>query len=126
MPPAPQATQLAGQKQSQQHSQLGQLKRVLQIYDRNLTATEEKYARQWLEMGFDPDAIAIAYDRTCVNTGNRNWNYMNKILTSWHTSGIHTAEQVKNKDKKPAGPKGASRKLGAAELEAIKKVLEED
>ena len=48
------------QKQSQQHSQLGQLKRVLQIYDRNLTATEEKYARQWLEMGFGAEGAGGA------------------------------------------------------------------
>ena len=114
------------QRQNQRTSRIGQLMEVMQIRGRTLTATEEKYAQKWLEMGFEMDALAIAYDRTCVNTGNRNWNYMNKILTRWNAAGIHTAEQVKTKDKKPAVPQGASGKLGAAELEAIKKVLEED
>ncbi len=114
------------QRQTQHNSQIGQLKHVLQIYDRKLTATEEKYAAQWLEMGFDMEAIAIAYDRTCVNTGNMSWTYMNRILARWHEAGIHTAEQVKNKDKKPAVPKGASGQLGKAELENIQRLLQED
>ena len=114
------------QRQNQRNSQLGQLMRTLQIRGRNLTASEEKYARRWLEMGFQMDAIAIAYDRTCVNTGNMSWSYMNTILTRWHEAGIHTAEQVENKDKKPAVPKGASGQLGAAELENIQRLLRED
>lgn len=114
------------QRQNQRNSQLGQLKKTLQIYDRQLTVTEEKYARQWLDMGFQTDALAIAYDRTCVNTGNMNWNYMNKILTRWHEDGIHTAQQIKERDQKNSVPKGASGKLGAAELENIRKILQED
>ena len=114
------------QQQHQRNSQIGQLKRILQIYDRQLTATEEKYARQWLEMGFEMEAVAIAYDRTCVNTGNMSWTYMNRILTRWHEAGIHTAEQVKTKDQKPSVPKGASGQLGKAELENIQRLLQED
>lgn len=114
------------QRQNQRNSQLGQLKKVLQIYDRQLTVTEEKYARQWLDMGFEMDALAIAYDRTCVNTGNMSWNYMNRILTRWHEDGIHTAQQVKTRDQKPSVPKGASGKLGKAELENIQRLLRED
>ena len=94
----------------------------LQIRGRKLTGAEEKYAAAWLEMGFREDAIAMAYERTCLNTGGMNWAYMNKILQRWHASGLHTAEAVKNGDHK-AVPKGASGELGAAELEAIQKVL---
>ena len=67
-------------------------------------------------------AIEQAYERTCLNTGGMNWAYMNKILQRWHESGLHTAEAVKNGDHKGV-PKGASGELGAAELEAIQKVL---
>jgi len=112
--------------QNQRDSQLGQLMQVLQIHGRKLTATEEKYACQWLEMGFQPDAIAIAYDRTRVNIGNLNWSYMNKILTRWHQEGIHTAEEVEDKDRKPTKTKGAKGQLGKAELENIKRLLQED
>ena len=61
-----------------------------------------------------------------LNTGGLNWNYMNKILTSWHSAGYKTAEQVRGGDRKPAVPKGASGELGQAELAAIQRVLREE
>ena len=113
------------QQQNQRNSQLGKLLQVLQIRGRNLTPGEEKYARQWLDAGFEMDAIAMAYERTCLNTGALNWAYMNKILSRWQESGLLTVEQIKNGDKKPQVPKGASGQLGAAELESIQRMLRE-
>ena len=110
------------QTQNVRTSRLGRLMQVLQIRGRNLTNAEERYAASWLDMGFEDGAIAEAYERTCLNTGGMNWAYMNKILQRWHSAGLHTAEAVKNGDHK-AVPKGASGELGAAELEAIQKVL---
>ena len=114
------------QSQNARNSQLGQLKKTMQIYNRQLSAGEEKYARKWLEMGFGMDAIAIAYDRTCVNTGGLNWAYMNRILTRWYEAGLLTAQQIESGDKKPSVPKGASGQLGQAELENIQRLLQED
>ena len=113
------------QSQNMRNSQLGKLMQTMQIRGRSLTPGEEKYARQWLDMGFEMEAIAMAYERTCLNTGGLNWAYMNKILTRWHDSGLTTAEQIRNGDKKPSVPKGASGKLGAAELENIQRMLRE-
>ena len=110
------------QKQNVRASQLGQLMKILQIYGRKLTPAEEKFALSWLEMGFSMDAFALAYERTCLNTGNMAWAYMNTILTRWHEAGLHTAEQVKQQDKKQV-PKGASGQLGEAELAAIQRRL---
>lgn len=120
------------QRQNQRNSQLGRLMQLLQIRGRNLTPGEEKYARQWLEMGFEEEVLRMAYDKTCLNTGGLSWAYMNRILTTWHESGWHTAKQIEAGDKKPSGnrkpaqPKGASGQLGAAELEAIRKAMKED
>lgn len=113
------------QMQTNRNSQLGRLMQVMQIRGRNLTPSEEKYARQWLDMGFDTDAVEIAYDRTCLNTGGLNWAYMNKILTRWYEAGLMSAEQIKRGDQKPQTPKGASGQLGAAELENIQRLLRE-
>ena len=113
------------QAQNLKNSRLERLKRVIQVRGRNLTAGEERYANTWLEMGFDEEAIAVAYERTCLNTGGLNWAYMNKILQRWHEAGLHTAEEVKSGDRKPAVPKGASGQLGQAELEAIAKIMQE-
>ena len=108
------------------NSGIERLKRQLQIHGRGLTPGEERYARSWLDMGFDEQVIAMAYERTCLNTGGLSWAYMNKILTRWHEAGLHTAEAVKNGDRKPAAPKGASGELGAAELEAIARMMKEN
>lgn len=111
------------QNQNHRRSRLGRLMGILQIRGRNLTAGEERYAQQWLDWGFQEDAIALAYERTCLNTGSLNWAYMNKILSRWQEAGLLTLEQIQTRDKKPV--KGAAGQLGQAELEAIQKVLQE-
>ena len=112
------------QAQNVRNSRISRLMALLQIRGRNLTAAEERYAAGWLDMGFDEEAISMAYERTCLNTGGLNWAYMNKILQRWHEAGLHTGEAVHNGDRKSV-PKGASGELGQAELEAIQKVLRE-
>ena len=113
------------QMQNQRQSRIGRLMKQLQIYGRQLTAAEERYANSWLDMGMEEDAIALAYERTCLNTGGLNWAYMNKILQRWHSQGLHNAEEVRNGDQRSSVPQGASGQLGAAELEAIHRVLRE-
>ncbi len=113
------------QAQNMRHSRLGQLLQQLQIRGRNLTPGEEKYANRWLDAGFEPEVIGMAYERTCLNTGGLNWAYMNKILTRWQQAGLLTAEQVKSGDKKVSAPKGATGELGTAELQNIQRLLQE-
>ena len=114
------------QTQNLRNTQLERLKQRLQIRGRNLTSGEERYALSWLEMGFDEEALAMAYEKTCLNTGGLNWAYMNKILQRWHQSGLHTAAQVRQGDRKKTVPKGASGELGQAELEAIARIMQEE
>lgn len=112
------------QAQEVRFSRMGRMKKLLQLSDRNLTAAEERYVQQWLDWGFDEEAVSMAYERTCLNTGGLKWPYMHKILSSWQQAGLLTGEQVRSGDRKPA-IKGASGQLGTAELEAIQRVLQE-
>ena len=112
------------QNQNVRNTRLARLMNLLQIRGRTLTPAEERYAQNWLDMGFDESAISMAYERTCLNTGGLNWAYMNKILARWHEAGLHSADAIQNGDKK-APPKGASGQLGQAELEAIQKMFQE-
>ena len=112
------------QRQNVRNSRMGRLLQQLQIRGRTLTPAEERYAQSWLDMGFDDEAIAMAYERTCINTGTLKWPYMNSILKRWHDAGLHTADQIRGSDRRSV-PKGASGELGEAELDAIKKVLQE-
>ena len=112
------------QRQNVRNSRMGKLLQQLQIRGRTLTPAEERYAQSWLDLGFDDEAIAMAYERTCINTGTLKWPYMNSILQRWHDAGLHTADQIRGGDRRSV-PKGASGELGEAELDAIKKVLQE-
>lgn len=73
---------------------------ILGIYGRALTQTEKKYISAWAEAGFDPQLIALAYDRTVTNTGKLSCSYMNKILTSWDDEGVRTVDDVSQNAKK--------------------------
>ena len=112
------------QAQNVRASRLSQLMNALQIRGRNLTPAEERYAISWLEMGFDNEAISMAYERTCLNTGGLNWAYMNKILQRWHSQGLHTAQAVQAGDKK-TDPRTERRPLDADEAAAIRKMFQE-
>ncbi len=105
-------------------SKISHLMGLLQIRGRNLTQAEERLAGSWLEMGFDDEAITMAYERTCLNTGGMNWPYMNKILCRWKDAGFTTAEQVKKGDKK-TGAKGQPRQLDMEEKAAIARMMQE-
>ncbi len=105
------------------HSRLAGLLRLLQIRNRSLTPGEEKYARQWLEMGMEDEVLALAYERTCMNTGGLNWAYMHKILTCWHEAGLRTAQDIKNGERKPQ-PGSA---VADADMQAaIARLMQED
>ena len=114
------------QSQNVRFSRLSRMMQLLQIRGRALTPAEEKYAQSWLDMGFDMEAIAMAYERTCLNTGSLSWPYMNKILTRWHEAGLHTAEKIRSSDRKPGtAPKSGERVMDADEEAAIKRMLQE-
>jgi DnaD/phage-associated family protein len=111
------------QSQNQRNTRLHRLMGLLQIRGRNLTPAEERYAQSWLDMGFDDEAISMAYERTCINTGGLKWPYMNSILKRWHEAGLHTAEQIRTGDTK-AQPKSERRELDSDELDAIRRMME--
>ena len=111
------------QAQNIYHSRLSGLCRLLQIRGRVLTSAEEKYAQAWLDMNFEDDAITMAYERTCLNTGGLSWAYMNKILLRWHQAGFRTAADVRAGDRK-SGTTG-ERQFDADEQAAIQRMMQE-
>lgn len=105
-------------------ARMTELMKLLHISGRPLSPTEEKYAESWLAMNFDREALQIALDKTCVNVGGFRWQYMNKILLSWHQQGLHTGAQVKAGDRGP-GAKAQPGSMGQFEREAIARMLAE-
>ena len=113
------------QNQNQYNTRMAHIKHLLQIRGRRLTTAEERNAYQWSEMGFDDETILMAYERTSINTGGLKWPYMNSILKRWHDAGLHTADQVRAGDSK-AQPKAERRELSPDEMEAIRRMMEEE
>lgn len=101
------------QLQLERHGQVGQVRKLLQLGERKLTPGEEKLVLQWLEWGFGPDEIAKAYEKTCMNTGGLKWPYLNSILKSWHTQGLHTVAAIEAGDRAPGAPSQKAAQSGA-------------
>ena len=92
------------QMQNERAGRVYSLRQVLQLGDRKLSRGEEQYLLQWLDWGFGEDAVAMAYEKTCLNTGGLKWPYCNSILKSWHQQGLHTADEIQAGDKAPGKP----------------------
>ena len=104
-----------------------EIQRAIGIRNRELVPTERRYIAQWIDMGFGPEALAMAADRTVTNTGELKWRYMDSIVRSWHGKGLHTPEEIEQGDRKggSAGRTGtASSAPDARELERMKRLRE--
>ena len=67
---------------------------ALQLGGRPPVESEQRYILDWMDMGFPPETVALAYDKTVFYKKELNWRYLNGILRRWHQQGWHTAEQV--------------------------------
>lgn len=117
------------QAQNARYTRTANLMKLLQISGRSLTPAEDRYAQAWLDMDFDSQALQMAYEKTCLNTGGLKWPYMNKILQSWHQQNLHTGAQIQAGDKKPTPQaqrvQAGTAALGQMEREAIARMLRE-
>ncbi|MBE6581811.1 MAG: DnaD domain protein [Ruminococcaceae bacterium] len=69
--------------------------RLFGIGERAFTKKEEKFFDKWFiewEMPFE--LIEAAFEIAVNNTGKAGLEYMSKILSDWHDSGISTVEQA--------------------------------
>ena len=90
------------QRLTQLRSREGEVLRLLDIPARPLVEREKTYIAAWDDMGFDDEAIRMAYEKTCMNTGGLKWPYLNSILKSWHEQGLTTVRQIETGDRAPA------------------------
>ena len=102
------------QNQNTRNARMEELCRLLGISGRRLAPPEERYLQSWLDMGFEDDAISLAYEKTCENTGGLTWKYMSRILESWNSQGLYTVSQIKAHDRKPAAGRGGYQRHGEA------------
>ncbi|MCL2030574.1 MAG: DnaD domain protein [Oscillospiraceae bacterium] len=83
-------------------SQSGRILHVLGIHGRAPSVSERKYIDDWIAMGFPPETVALAYDRTVMAIGRWQYGYCSKILKRWHEAGVHTPKEVLDHDERGA------------------------
>ena len=82
--------------------QIPRLMELLGLGDRRPSPSEERYLLNWLEMGFPPETIELAYDKTVLKCRELKWSYLNGILRHWHEKNLHTLQEVQSEE----APKG--------------------
>ncbi|MDR2502536.1 MAG: DnaD domain protein [Oscillospiraceae bacterium] len=119
--------------QSRRREGADAVREALQLPKRALSPAERKYVSAWLDMGFPPETIALAYDRTVLQTGKLAWSYMDSILRSWLNKGLFTPEEIAEKDtraprdnsrKNQSAASGAGTGLMGEELERVRRMIE--
>ena len=84
-------------------SAMSRYMQVLGLGDRRPVESEERYITDWMDQGFPPETVALAYDKTVFYKKELNWRYLNGILRRWHENGWHTEEEVRQSDsRKPS------------------------
>ena len=89
------------QKLGRLRSREGEVLRLLDIPMRPLVERERTYIAAWDDMGFEDEAIRMAYEKTVMQKQSMNWSYMNGILRRWHESGLHSAAAIRAADRFP-------------------------
>ena len=80
---------------------------------RRPTAKQAEFIEQWRAANYDPELIHYAYEKTIEQINKLSFDYINKILISWHDSGFKTVQQVRDaesdfRNKKKKGQKNTS------------------
>ena len=78
-----------------------QVLRLLDIPPHPLVSQERTYIAAWDDMGFDDEALRMAYEKTVLKKQSMDWGYMNGILRRWHQKGLHTAAAIQAGDRDP-------------------------
>lgn len=86
----------------------GKVLRYFGVTDRIANQTEQNYINKWIkEWHMSFELIELAAVRTVENTGKVAFSYCNKILESWHKSGLNTVEAIEKSEAEYKGKKSA-------------------
>lgn len=71
------------------------LKQETGLTNPNPTTAQAAFLRSWkYELGYDIDMILLAYEEMADRCSRLSFPYINKVLTTWHSKGFITPEQV--------------------------------
>ena len=85
-------------KQALYRGREGDILRLLGLAPRPLVDKERKKVEAWTDMGFDDQALRLAYEKTVYKKQGMDWDYMNGILCGWHKKNLHTLAEIEAGD----------------------------
>lgn len=115
------------QNVSKRRTDGARLAAVIGMGGKPLTKSVQEYINHWLDLGFDESTVAIAYDRTMLQTGKLSFRYLNTILERWKNNGLMTVREINEKDpprslkSAPVKPEAQST---AAKIDELKNLLD--
>ena len=112
-------------KYAQRQDLLPRYMRALGLGDRFPSPSEEKYLLAWQEMGFPPETVAIACDKTILKCHELKWAYCNGILRRWHEAGLHTEAEIRAGDRPAARPGPAAAAADVQDVAWMKKYIDQ-
>lgn len=99
---------------SRRRQKMGAYMKAMQLPDRPPVEAESRYITDWMDMGFPPETVALAYERTVFYKKDLNWRYLNGILRRWHDAGWHTPRQVEQGEAAAQRPAAAGKSAAPA------------
>ena len=100
-------------RQSVLRSREAQLLPLVGVRDRAPLEREREYLATWLDWGFPPESVSLAYQKTLMIKQSMSWPYMNSILRNWHSKGLHSPAEIQRGDS-GSGNSGGPGGRGAA------------
>jgi len=101
--------------------------RIMGLDYRMPSKKESTLAKLWLnEYQFSEDMIKLAYDRCVDSISKPSFDYIKKILDSWHKDSITTVEQVEALDNAKQQTKTSADNITKYDLDEFTKSLNEN
>lgn len=100
-------------------SAINRFKKMFEVTS-SLSKQQKEYIDKWVNVfGFSDEMVNEAYQITLNATGKLAFQYMNKILESWHSKGITTTEQLLSEQEKSHSEKSANSSFDASAIEQL-------
>ncbi len=84
---------------AENNNQYWEYRRVMGIYNRNLSKSEQERFGKWeREFGYSAAIVSEAYDVAVESSSGKSVSaYMDKVLTAWHKAGCKTVSECRAK-----------------------------
>lgn len=106
-----------------QRSQEGIMLAAVGIENRKATEKEANFLHHWVDLGFSPEAVKLAAERTLARTtkegeaktfSESSFPYCHNILMDWNRRGLHDPQEIERADPFHVTASGNATKAGSA------------